>query len=65
MGVNLRGVEPHVAQHGLDVANICTAFEHQRRQPKYVLTFRMPGIEYAELSARTRVRETILEEVIF
>ena len=31
MGINLRRVEALVAQHRLDVTNICTAFEHQGR----------------------------------
>jgi hypothetical protein len=29
--VDLRGIEPHVAQHGLNVADVGTSFEHQRR----------------------------------
>ena len=29
VGIDLGRVQPLVAQHGLNVANICTAFEHQ------------------------------------
>lgn len=31
MRVNLRGVEPHMAQHRLDVANVRATFKHERR----------------------------------
>src|SRR5882724_1115550 len=31
MRINLRSVEPHVAQHRLDVANVGAPFEHQCR----------------------------------
>jgi hypothetical protein len=29
--IDLRGIEPYVAKHRLDVANVRAAFEHQRR----------------------------------
>ena len=31
MRINLRGVEPHVAQHRLDVANVRATFKHKCR----------------------------------
>ena len=31
MRINLRGVEPDMTEHSLDVANVRASFEHQRR----------------------------------
>ena len=39
MRIDLSGVEPYMAQHGLDVADVSTSFEHECRRVAQVREF--------------------------